>query len=172
VGRIERRNGLDRMLAVLREVRRDVDARLLVVGDGPLLARSRARVAADLAPHVVFAGRVVDERPDWYASAHLHCAPTRIASFGVTLLEAMAAGVPVVASDIDGFREVLHHGVEGELVPPDDAGAWARAIVRLARAPALMAAYGAAGRRTARRYDWPAVAQQVLAVYRAVGVEG
>ncbi len=172
VGRIERRNGLDRMVAVLREVRRDVDARLLVVGDGPLLERTRARVADDLAPHVVFAGRLVDERPDWYASAHVHCAPTRIASFGVTLLEAMAAGVPVVASDIDGFREVLRHGVEGELVPPDDVAAWARAIVRLARDPALAAAYGEAGRRTARRYDWPIVAQQVLSVYRSIGVEG
>ena len=172
IGRIEKRNGLDRMIHVLREVRRDVDARLLVVGDGPLLERSRARVPPELAPHVLFAGRVVDERPDWYASAHVHCAPTRIASFGVTLLEAMAAGVPVVASDIDGFREVLRHGVEGELVAPDDAGAWARAIVRLARDPALAAAYGEAGRRTARRYDWPVVAQQVLSVYRSIGVEG
>jgi phosphatidylinositol alpha-mannosyltransferase len=114
VGRIERRNGLDRMIAVLGEVRREVDARLLVVGDGPLLERSRARVPPELVPHVVFAGRVVDERPDWYASAHVHCAPTRIASFGVTLLEAMASVVPVVASDVDGFREVLRHGVEGE----------------------------------------------------------
>jgi phosphatidylinositol alpha-mannosyltransferase len=172
VGRIERRNGLDRMLLVLHEVRRDVDARLLVVGDGPLLERTRARVPPDLAPHVVFAGRVLDERPDWYASAHVHCATTRIASFGVTLLEAMAAGVPVVASDIDGFREVLSHGVEGELVPPDDAAAWARAIVRIARDPAVAAAYGDAGRRTARRYDWPIVAREVLSVYRSIGVEG
>ncbi len=172
IGRIEKRNGLDRMITVLREVRRDVDARLLVLGDGPLLERSRAKVPAELVPHVLFAGRVVDERPDWYATAHVHCAPTRIASFGVTLLEAMAAGVPVVASDIDGFREVLRHGVEGELVPPDDAAAWARAIVRLARDPALASAYGEAGRRTARRYDWPVVAQQVLSVYRSIGVEG
>jgi len=172
VGRIERRNGLDRMLPVLREVRREVDARLVVVGDGPLLARSRARVPPDLAPHVVFAGRVLDARPDWYASAHVHCAPARIASFGVTLLEAMAAGVPVVASDIDGFREVLRNGVEGELVPPDDAAAWARAIVRLARDRTLAAAYGAAGRRTARRYDWPVVTRRVLGVYRSIGVGG
>jgi phosphatidylinositol alpha-mannosyltransferase len=172
VGRVERRNALDRMLAVLAEVRREVDARLLVVGDGPLLPRYRARVPHDLAAHVVFAGRVLDERPDWYASADVYCAPTRIASFGVTLLEAMAAGVPVVASDIDGFREVLRHEDEGELVAPGDTAAWARAIVRLAREPARAAAYGAAGRRTALRYHWPVVAREVLAVYRAIGAGG
>jgi phosphatidylinositol alpha-mannosyltransferase len=172
VGRLEHRNGLDRMLSALELVRRDVDARLLVVGDGPLLERYRARVPAALARDVVFAGRVMDERPDWYASAHVYCAPTRIASFGVTLLEAMAAGVPVLASDIDGFREVLHHGVEGELVPGDDTAAWARAIVRLARERALAAAYGTAGLRTVQRYDWRNVAREVLAVYRSIGVAG
>jgi phosphatidyl-myo-inositol alpha-mannosyltransferase len=172
VGRLEPRNGLDRMLAAFALARRSVDARLLVLGDGPLLPRYRARVPHELAADVVFAGRVVDERPDWYASAHVYCAPTRIASFGVTLLEAMAAGTPVLASDIDGFREVLHGGSEGELLPPDDAAAWARAIVRLASDPARAAAYGIAGRRTAQRYAWPAVTREVLGVYRAIGVAG
>jgi phosphatidylinositol alpha-mannosyltransferase len=172
VGRVEPRNGLDRMLAAFAIARRSVAARLIVLGDGPLLARYRARIPAELAADVLFAGRVVDERPDWYASADVYCAPTRIASFGVTLLEAMAAGVPVLASDIDGFREVVHHGVEGELLPPDDPAAWARALVRLAREPARASAYGAAGRRTAERYAWPTVAREVLGVYRAIGVAG
>ncbi len=172
VGRVEHRNGLDRMLAAFQEARREVDARLIVVGDGPFLPRYRARVPLEIAEDVEFEGRILDERPDYYASAHVYCAPTRIASFGVTLLEAMAARVPVLASDIDGFREVLRHGVEGELVPPDDTSAWARAIVRLARDRDLAAAYGAAGRRTALRYDWRVVAREVLAVYRAVGAPG
>lgn len=170
VGRVEQRNGLDRMLAALELVRREVDARLIVVGDGPLLARYRARVPAAIQEDVVFAGRVMDERPDYYASADVFCAPTRIASFGVTLLEAMAAGVPILASDIDGFREVLQHGVQGELVPPDDTSAWASAIVRLAKDRARSAAYGAAGLRTVARYDWRNVAGEVLAVYRSVGI--
>ena len=172
VARVEPRNGLDRMLAAFALARRAVDARLIVVGDGPLLPRYRARVPDHLAPDVVFTGRVLDERPDWYASAHVYCAPTRIASFGVTLLEAMAAGTPVLASDIDGFREVLHHGVEGELLPPDDPAAWAHAIVRLAREPGRAAQYGQAGRRTAQRYAWPAVTREVLGVYRSIGVAG
>ncbi|HEX9243491.1 MAG TPA: glycosyltransferase family 4 protein [Anaeromyxobacter sp.] len=172
VARVEPRNGLDRMLAAFALVRRVIDARLVVVGDGPLLPRYRARVPDELARDVVFAGRVLDERPDFYASAHVYCAPTRIASFGVTLLEAMAAGTPVLASDIDGFREVLHHGVEGELLPPDDAAAWARSIVRLARDPARAAGFGQAGRRTAQRYAWPAVTREVLGIYRSIGVTG
>jgi phosphatidylinositol alpha-mannosyltransferase len=172
VGRLEPRNGLDRMLAAFALVRESVDARLVVVGDGPLLARYRARVPAALVDDVLFAGRIVDERPDWYASAHVYCAPTRIASFGVTLLEAMAAGVPVLASDIAGFREVLHPGREGELLPPDDAEAWAQAILRIVREPARAAAYGEAGRRSVQRYAWPAVAREILGVYRDIGVAG
>jgi phosphatidylinositol alpha-mannosyltransferase len=172
VGRLEPRNGFDRMLAAFALARRVIDARLLVLGDGPLLPRYRALVPDGIARDVVFAGRVVDERPDWYASAHVYCAPTRIASFGVTLLESMAAGTPVLASDIDGFREVLHHGVEGELIAPDDAAAWARAILKLAREPARAAQYGQAGRRAAQRYAWPAVAREVLAIYRSIGVSG
>ena len=172
VGRLEPRNGLDRMLAAFALARRAVDARLIVLGDGPLLPRYRARVPEEIADDVHFLGRVVDERPDWYATAHVYCAPTRIASFGVTLLEAMAAGTPVLASDIDGFREVLHPGVEGELLQPDDPAAWARALVRISRDPARAAAFGQAGRRTAQRYAWPAVTREVLGVYRAVGVAG
>ena len=110
--------------------------------------------------------------PDWYATADVYCAPTTIASFGVTLLEAMAAGKPVLASDIDGFREVLQHGREGELVAPDDIAAWTRAILRVARDPARAEAYGEAGRVRARRYSWPEVAREVLGLYRSIGVRG
>jgi phosphatidylinositol alpha-mannosyltransferase len=78
----------------------------------------------------------------------------------------------VLASDIDGFREVLHDGREGELLPPDDPAAWARAIVRLAREPTRAAAYGERGRATVQRYDWPVVTREILGLYRAVGVRG
>jgi phosphatidylinositol alpha-mannosyltransferase len=170
VGRLEPRNGLDRLLEAFVLARRMVDARLLVLGDGPLLPRYRAMVPRALADDVVFAGRVLDERPDWYATADVYCAPARIASFGVTLLEAMAAGKPVLASDIDGFREVMEDGREGELVPPDDVGAWARALVRMARDPARAAAHVERGRATAQRHAWPAITRQVLGLYRALGV--
>jgi len=172
VGRLEPRNGLDTMLDAFHRAWKHIDARLIVVGDGPLLPRYRARVPREIADDVVFAGRIMDERPDWYASADVYCAPTRIASFGVTLLEAMAAGKPVLASDIEGFREVVQHGREGELLAPDDPSAWARALVRMSREPIRAGAYGERGRLTVQRYAWPAVAREVLGLYRSIGVRG
>jgi phosphatidylinositol alpha-mannosyltransferase len=172
VGRPEPRNGLDRMIAAFHAAWKQIDARLVVLGDGPLLPRYRAMVPREMAHDVVFAGRVLDERPDWYATADVYCAPTRIASFGVTLLEAMGAGRPVLASDIEGYREVLQHGREGELLPPEDPAAWARALVRLAREPIRAGSYGERGRQTAQRYAWPVVTREVLGLYRAIGVRG
>ncbi|ABC82188.1 glycosyltransferase family 4 protein [Anaeromyxobacter dehalogenans] len=172
VGRLEPRNGLDRLLAAFHRAWRQVGARLLVLGDGPLLPRYRAMVPRELREDVVFAGRVLDERPDWYATADVYCAPTRLASFGVTLLEAMASGKPVLAADIDGFREVMQHGREGELLSGDDPAAWARALVRIAREPARAQAYGERGRLTTQRYAWPSVTREVLGLYRSIGVRG
>jgi phosphatidylinositol alpha-mannosyltransferase len=172
VGRLEPRNNLDHMLSVFAQVRRELDARLLVVGDGPLMPRYRLMVPREIQEDVVFAGRVLEDRPGWYASADVYCAPTKIASFGITLLEAMAAGKPILASDIEGFREVMQHGREGELLPLEDERAWVRAILRLAREPVRAAAYAERGRKTAQEYAWPTVARQVINVYRSLGVEG
>lgn len=172
VGRLEPRNGLDHMIRVFAEVRKELDARLLVVGDGPLMPRYVRMVPEEIRDDVVFAGRVVDERPDWYATADVYCAPTRIASFGITLLEAMAAGKPILASDIEGFREVMQHGKEGELLPLDDERAWTRAVHRLAREPVRAAAYAERGHRTAQEYAWPSVARRVIGLYRSLGVDG
>ena len=172
VGRPEPRNGLDQMISAFALLRQEVEARLLVVGDGPLLASYRAAVPRELEQDVVFAGALRDERPDWYATADVYCAPTTIASFGITLLEAMAAGKPILASDIDGFREVMRNGREGELLPPDQPRPWARALARLAREPQRAHAYGEQGRRTVSRHAWPIVTSEVIGLYRAIGVAG
>lgn len=88
-------------------------------------------------------------------------------SFGVVLLEGMAAGLPVVASDIPGYRAVLPPEA-GRLVPPGDARALAAALDGLLADAELRVRLGAAGRETAAAYAWPRVAEQVLAVYRRV----
>jgi phosphatidylinositol alpha-mannosyltransferase len=172
MARAEKRNGLDLMVSAFHRAWRQIDARLLVVGDGPSLRRVRASIPSDLADDIVFAGRVDDERPDWYATADVVCAPAQSPSGGITLLEAMAAGKPVLASDVPGYRDVLQHGREGELVSPTDEGAWARALVRLSREPVRAAAYGERGRMTAQRHAWPVVARELLGIFRAVGARG
>ena len=171
-GRVERRNGLDVLIAAFHRAWNQIDARLVVLGDGPKLARCRAMVPLEMAEDVVFAGRAGDDRPDWFAAADVFCAPSQGPSGGITLLEAMAAGKPILASDVDGYRDVLTHGREGELLSADDPGAWARALVRLSREPVRASAYGERGRLTAQRHAWPAVAREVLGVYRAIGVRG
>jgi phosphatidylinositol alpha-mannosyltransferase len=87
-------------------------------------------------------------------------------SFGLVLAEAMAAGVPVVASDIPGYRDLLTAG--GVLVPPGDPVALARALDRLLADPDERSRLADAGRREAARYAWPRVAERVLAVYERV----
>ncbi len=172
MARAEKRNGLALMLAAFQRAWRQIDARLLVVGDGPTLGRIRAAVPSDLADDVVFAGRVDDERPDWYATADVVCAPAQAPSGGITLLEAMAAGKPVLASDVPGYRDLVQHGREGELVSANDEGAWARAIVRLSREPVRAAAYGERGRIAAQRHAWPIVTRELLGIFRSVGAAG
>jgi phosphatidylinositol alpha-mannosyltransferase len=169
VGRMEPRNGLDRLISafVLAAACRD-DLQLSVVGDGPLRARYEAMVPPELRAQVAFHGAVNGARPTLYAAADLLCVPTTIASFGVTLLEGMSAGKPIVASDIEGFRDVLTHEAEGLLVDTADPVALAGAILRLAADRELATALGTRGRATAERYAWPRVAERVLAYYETV----
>ena len=143
VGRDEPRKGL----AVLRRAYDRVDAELVLVG--PNGSVPRAELLAEL-------GR-----------ADVLVAPSlKNESFGLVLVEAMAAGVPVVASDIPGYRDVV--GSAGVLVPPGDAVALAAELGRLLDDDVERARLAAAGRREAAQYAWPRVAERVLAVYERV----
>ncbi len=112
-------------------------------------------------------GRVSPEDlPRYYRTASLFCAPsTGSESFGIVLLEAMAAGVPIVASDIAGYRSVLTQSAEGRLVKPGGEQAIAEAVVALLRDSRQRARMAARGRTTAARYDWRVVAGRVLDYY-------
>jgi phosphatidylinositol alpha-mannosyltransferase len=107
-----------------------------------------------------------EELPRYYRTATVFCAPsTGFESFGIVLLEAMAAGVPIVASDIAGYRSVLEDGAEGFLTPSGDAQALARALVNLLHDPARRAQMSEHGKRKAVQYDWSIIAQRVLTYY-------
>ena len=164
VGRFDPRNGLPALVAAFRALRdRGRRARLVVVGDGPERDAYRALAAGD--PDVVFAGRVPDGLPGYYAGSAIYACPAVLGSFGITLLEAMACGTPIVCYDTPGFRTVVRDGVEALMTPPDDVERLAGALGRLLDDAALRRRMGEAGRRRALDYAWPAVTDAVLDVH-------
>jgi phosphatidyl-myo-inositol alpha-mannosyltransferase len=172
VGRLEPRKGLAYLVrAFLRLKPAFGGLRLLVVGrdDKGQQDKAMAMVPPRLRPDLVFVGSVPQaDLPSWYASADVFCAPSLGGeSFGIVLAEAMAVGLPVVCSDIGGYRDVVRDGTDGLLVPPRDPEALAAAIAGLLDNPTRLAAMGAAAAAAARRYAWPTVAAEVEEVYRA-----
>lgn len=170
VGRLEKRKGLGYLLRAWGKIHEEIpEARLIIVGGGGGLKHYRAFVGARAdVDHIVFAGEVSDEELlDYYHTADVFCAPsTGGESFGMILLEAMAAGKPIVTTNIPGYSEVVTHDVEGLLVPPKDADGLADALIRLLRNPELRGRLGDEGRRSAERYAWPRVAEQIIDYYR------
>ncbi|MDQ4105152.1 MAG: glycosyltransferase family 4 protein [Actinomycetota bacterium] len=168
VGRFdEPRKGMPVLLAALRTVvRTRPDLRLLVVGHGDAAALMRA-AGPVLASHIRVLGALGDEgKAAALASVDVLCAPAIGGeSFGIVLTEAMAAGTPVLASDLDAFRLVLDGGRAGVLVTAGSPAALAAALVDLLDDPARRAALAAAGRRRVSMWDWPVVARRVLQVY-------
>jgi len=168
VGRPEKRKGLQYLLrAYLRIREQEPDTRLIVVGAGDF---SRyARIMRPF-PDVVFRESVpYDDLPRYHHSAHVFCCPnTGNESQGYSLLEAMAAGLPVVASNIEGFAGVVTDEVDGLLVRPKDEDDLAATVLRVLRAPALGESLGAAARETASHYAWEKVAHRVMAYYQRI----
>jgi phosphatidylinositol alpha-mannosyltransferase len=171
VGRMDARKGFRHLLRAYPRIKQCFpQARLLVVGAyGPDETKSYRRYARRYGlEDIYFIGKVsADDLRRYYRTATVFAAPsTGSESFGIILLEAMAAGAPVVASDIAGYRSVLTHDQEGWLVEPGSPGSIAQAIIRLLEDPAVRQRMAAAGQQTARQYDWGVVAPQVLDYYR------
>jgi phosphatidylinositol alpha-mannosyltransferase len=168
VGRLEERKGFIHLLKAYHRLRkRRVDARLLVVGAGPKLREYKRFVGLRGIRDVEFLGRVNDdEKVRYFASADIYCAPnTGQESFGIVLLEAMAAGVPIVASDIHGFKRVVERNVQGLLVEPKNPRALAAALYTLARDPDLRHEMGDAGRARAPEFSWDRVTERIVDFY-------
>ena len=168
VGRHEPRKGLLDLLKAHRILRKTgAGNRLLVVGSGPQEREARRYVATRGLQEVEFLGRVSDgEKAQLFRTVDVFAAPaTGRESFGIVLLEAMAAGAPIVASDIHGYKGVVRRGREGLLVPPHEPKELAAAIARLLADPALRAQMSAAGRLRAEDFSWPRVAARVEEYY-------
>lgn len=172
VGRLDRRKGAPYLCRALPIVARELGgrARLIVVGEKGLRSALCARPSDLGGAEIVWAGRVPPETlPRYYATADIFCSPAvGRESFGIVLLESMAAGTPVVASDIPGYRAVVADGVDGLLAAPRDPSSIARALLAVARDDKLRMRLAAAGREKALRYDWSIIAQRVEEIYLEV----
>lgn len=169
VGRLEKRKGLDHLLKAYRQVKAEVpESRLIVVGPGTRLRKKYEKhVRRSGLKDVVFVGYTsYDELPRYYKTADIFCTPaTGRESFGIVLLEAMAVGTPVVATNIDGYAGVMTQGKEGLMVPPKDDTELARALLSLMSDEPLRRQMGARGMATAQQYDWKKIARQVFELY-------
>ena len=143
--------------------------RLLVAGRGDA-EEALEQLAPEYRDRVVLLGQVSDEdKVRVYHSVDVFCAPnTGGESFGIVLAEAMAAGAPIVASDLDAFRRVLRGGQAGELFENGSAAGLAEAAARMLDDPARRATLAEAATLAVRDYDWQVVARDVLRVYEAV----
>ena len=171
LGRIdEDRKGLAVLLDALPALVAAVPAvRLLVAGPGNV-EQVRALIPAPLQSRVELLGLVSEaDKAGVYASGAVYCAPnTHGESFGVVLIEAMAAGTPVVASDLEAFRRVLQDGRAGVLFPVGDSAALAAELAALLRDAPRRTELAARGRQAVAPYDWAQVSRQVVEVYETV----
>ena len=171
VGRInEPRKGLPTLLEALPLIIAErPGVRLLVAGKGDEEEAVKG-LPKPVRERIEFLGMVSDqEKAELLRSVDLYVAPnTGGESFGIILVEAMSAGAPVLASDLDAFRQVLDGGAAGELFPVGDAAALARSALRLLADPVRREELRAAETRHVRRFDWQTVGADVLSVYETV----
>jgi phosphatidylinositol alpha-mannosyltransferase len=169
VGRQEQRKGLPYLIEAFALLKKEMpETRLIVVGpDGGLRAACIRYIAEHDVKDVVFTDLVpYEDLPRYYKSADVFCAPnTGHESLGLVILEAMAAGAPIVATRIQGFQDVLTEGVHGLLVPPKDSQALCEALRRMLSDAAMREEMGRAGSRDARKYSWDEMSGRVLKMY-------
>ncbi len=166
VGRAEERKGLPVLLTAFEALVEHVPSKLTVIGADPEEVFRRV-TDPEAASRIDVLGKVTDDSL-WrqLGEADVLCAPSLAGeSFGMVLIEAMAAGTPVVASEIAGYRDVITDEANGLLVPPADPQALAEELQRLWHEPERRAALGEAGRVSAERYAWPHIADEVTEVY-------
>ena len=172
VGRMEKRKGVNYLLKAYKQVKQEFpNSRLIIVGPGVRLRHKyEKQVTHSGLRDVVFTGHVAyDELPRYYKTADIFCTPaTGCESFGIVLLEAMAIGKPVVASNIEGYANVVAHGAEGLLVPPKDGKMLAQALISLMNDESLRQQMGARGQLKSKGYGWERLAQRVLDYYLTV----
>jgi glycosyltransferase involved in cell wall biosynthesis len=166
IGRLNAQKGHRHLLAAAAHVLANhAQARLLIVGDGDLMATLRAQAAAlGIAERVVFSGHRADI-PAVLAAIDVLCISSTYEGTPLVLFEAMAAGRAIVSTAVDGCREVLADGITGLLVPPQDDDALAAALDRVLADGSLRATLAEGAKQASVRYDIASCVAQIEALY-------
>ena len=168
--RLEPRNRIETVIAALRVLHgHGSRLRLNILGDGP---RRTELMEQAKGLDCRFAGAVVAARADYAASSDVFCFTADIASHPMSLIEGMAAGLPIIAHPIAGVRELITDGKEGLLVPLGDVSAYAEALRQLQCSPTLRQRLGDAARTRVLPLSWPRIAARIESTYRRLAHTG
>lgn len=171
VGRLVREKGVQTLIEAAPAIFGQCEgARIVVIGKGPMMDELRRMAHTfGVQDRVLFTGFVSDqERNAWLRRADVAVFPSLYEPFGIVALEAMAAGIPVVVSDVGGLGDVVEHGRNGLKMNPGDAGSLCAQVCDILLHPERASAFVAAAAQDLRRYDWQLIAGQTVLVYEAV----
>ncbi len=171
VGRLDPRKGLRYLLQAMPTVLAAVPkTRLIVVGGGALQEYYKNYIKREIRDRIIFTGFVTaEELPQYYRTADVYVSPaTGGESFGIVLIEAMATGTPVLASDIQGYSAVVKNGADGILVPKEYPMKIAEKLIELIGNKSLRQRLSKKGRATAMQYSWPRITAQIEKFYKEV----
>lgn len=174
VGRLEPRKGLTTLLKSIPYITEYTSRkfRLLVVGNGVLTPYYKSRVPREAADKVIFTGEVpFEELPKYYNTAHVFCSPASYGeSFGIVLVEAMAAGLPIVAGNNEGYRKIVQHDINGYLVNPEDPQDIALHIGKLLQSEDLRRGFSEINRMESQKYGWSSIIDSIENIYTTITV--
>jgi len=164
IGRMEPRNGISVLIDAFRLIRQEEpNTRLIMAGAGPLKSYFENTIEEELAPHIHFVGPILEEKPQYFATADINVCPTTpISALGVTLLESMASGKPTVCSDMPAYRETVDGGKDVLMADPFKPEDFAQQILRIIREPGLGQMIAKRARRKMEQYySWAYIIDQV-----------
>jgi phosphatidylinositol alpha-mannosyltransferase len=167
IGRADVRNGIDVLIkAFLKSIRTYKNMRLIIAGGGPYLSIYKDMVPVENKDDVVFVGKINEERPAYYNTADVHIFPAEIAAHSITVLEGLAAGKPIITTDIKSFSDVITNGKEGFLVKYGDVDTMSQKILELANNKELREKMGKAARARAMDFSWESVTDRIIGFYK------
>lgn len=172
VGRLEPRKGLTNLLKSIPYIKlySGKPFRLIVVGNGILTNYYKLRIPKEINDKVHFVGDIsFEDLPKYYKTAHVFCSPATYGeSFGIVLIEAMAAGLPIIAGNNEGYRKVINNGVNGILVDPEQPLQIAQAIGQLLESDQTRKLLAENSQIDAEQYSWKRIVNEIDLIYKRI----